>query len=118
MLKMHCYGPVCNDRLLYQKSGVHWCTELCLVLQFDTIDKILYFCPNSCALYYYNSVAHFEINDDNTSSISFIVQDVILNFYFSILCAKKFVGNLIGIVINLQVTFGNLFFFTANPTVL
>jgi hypothetical protein len=89
MLKMHCYGPVCNDRLLYQKSGVHWCTELCLVLQFDTIDKILYFCPNSCALYYYNSVAHFEINDDNTSSISFIVQGGYFKFLlFHIVCKE------------------------------
>lgn len=38
--------------LLYQKSGVHWCVDICLGLQFDSIDHMSVFVPIVWCFYF------------------------------------------------------------------
>ena len=61
--------------LLYQKTGIHRCVDLCLSLWFDQPGC---FMPIPCSFCHYSSLVKLEIRDG-----SFIVQYVLAILFFS-----------------------------------
>jgi hypothetical protein len=65
LLKMLSFILVCIYGLFNKKSGVLKCVNLCLGIQFDSIDQTA-FMPITCYFYYYSSVIQFEIRCSDT----------------------------------------------------
>ena len=61
--------------LIFQKSCVHSCMDLCLGFKLDSIDLYVYFVLILCYFHYNSFVVQLVIGDGETSITSFIVQD-------------------------------------------
>ena len=72
------FFPMCISGL--SNSGVHVCVDLCLSLQFNSIDQHVFVdvWVMPCCFDYYSSVVQLDVREDETSRCSFIIQD-----YFS-----------------------------------
>lgn len=121
------FSPVCISVFFVKKPGAHMCVVLCLSLWFSSIDQCIYV-NTMLFFYYYSSVVHLEIRNDDTSSNYFIIWDYFSYHFFFFLCVcvfhmklrivfsisvKNYDGIWLGIALNLYIAFGRVVIFKA-----
>ena len=62
---------------LNKKRGLHKCMDLCLGLQFYSIEHYVRFMIIKCFIYHYSFIVQLEIMDSDTSSSSFMFMIVL-----------------------------------------